>query len=200
MQRVSEELTGRRQKKRVTKLDGKSGRVDSFLGRLVPHQQQMHREFLLIELKRPSLTIGRKETDQLEDYVNAIRNQPDFLSTSTFWNFFLVTGEYADDVGERITQQGRPAGILIQKDTHVVWVKTWSQLIRECEARLHFIAEKLQIEVTDDQIEERIAQLKASILKEEANPPVDPAPAQADAVAAVRGSRRAVDAASSPPT
>lgn len=167
MQRVSEELTGHKGKRKVTKPDGSSGRVDSFLGRIVPHQDQLHREFLLIELKRPSLKIGRKETDQLEDYVNAVRKQPDFHSTSTYWNFFLVTGEYEDDVGERITQQGRPSGVLIQKDTHVVWVKTWSQLIRECEARLHFIAEKLQVEVTDELIEERIAQLKASILKEE---------------------------------
>lgn len=167
MQPVSEELTGQKGRRRITKPDGTSGRVDSFLGRIVPHQNQLHREFLLIELKRPSLKIGRKETDQLENYVNAIRKQPDFGSTSTYWNFFLVTGEYEDDVGERISQQGRPQGVLIQKDTHVVWVKTWSQLIRECEARLHFIAEKLQVEVTDEQIEERIAQLKTSILRED---------------------------------
>ena len=63
-----------------------------------------------------------------------------------------------------------PVGILLDKPTHVVWVKTWSELIRECEARLHFITEKLQIEVTAEEIEERIAQLKASILKEEAEP------------------------------
>ena len=31
-----------------------------------------HREFRLIELKRPSLKIGRRETDQLEDYANVI--------------------------------------------------------------------------------------------------------------------------------
>jgi hypothetical protein len=168
MQRVSEELAGGRTKRsKIRKPDGSIGRVDSFLGRIVPHQDQLHREFLLIELKRPSLKIGRKETDQLEDYVNAIRRQPDFLNTSTFWNFFIVTGEYDDDVQERITQQGRPAGVLIAHETHVVWVKTWSQLIRECEARLRFISDKLQVEVTDEEIELRIAQLKASILKQE---------------------------------
>lgn len=167
MQRVSEELSGSRSRRKITKLDGSIGRVDSFLGRLVPHQDRLHREFLLIELKRPSLKITRKETDQLEDYVNAIRQQPDFLDTSTYWNFYIVTGEYDDDVRERITQQGRPSGVLFAKETHIVWVKTWSQLIRECEARLHFIAEKLQVEVTADEIEERIAQLKASILREE---------------------------------
>ncbi|GJE45029.1 ATP-binding protein [Methylobacterium soli] len=168
MQRVSEELSGKKSKKpSLRKPDGSIGRVDSFLGRVVPHQQQRHREFLLIELKRPSLKIGRKEADQLEDYVNAIRTQPDFYNTSTFWNFYLVTGDYDDAVRERITQKDRPEGILLEKPTHIVWVKTWSELIRECEARLHFIAEKLQIEVTTEEIEERIAQLKASIMRED---------------------------------
>lgn len=165
MQRVSEDLSGRKSSVKIKKLNGSIGRIDSFLGRLVPHQDQLHREYLVIELKRPSLTIGRKETDQLEDYVNALRRQPDFNSTSTFWNIFLVTGECDDDVKERITQQGRPNGVLFAHKTHVVWVKTWAELIRECEARLHFIAEKLQIEVTAEEIEDRIAQLKASILK-----------------------------------
>ncbi|WP_036045083.1 hypothetical protein [Bradyrhizobium yuanmingense] len=197
MQRVSEELTGHKGKQKITKPDGSSGRVDSFLGRIVPHQDQLHREFLLIELKRPSLKIGRKETDQLEDYVNAVRKQPDFNSTSTYWNFFLVTGEYEDDVGERITQQGRPSGVLIQKETHVVWVKTWSQLIRECEARLHFIAEKLQVEVTDEFIEERIAQLKSSILKEEPKT-LDQAAAASNPSHAEPKSTRASDAAAPP--
>ncbi len=170
MQRVSEELSGAKSKVKLRKPDGKIGRIDSFLGRIVPHQDQRHREFLLIELKRPSLKIGRKETDQLEDYVNAIRTQPDFINTSTFWNFYIVTGDCDDAVRERITQKDRAAGILLDKPTHVVWVKTWSELIRECEARLHFITEKLQIEVTAEEIEERIAQLKASILKQESEP------------------------------
>lgn len=163
MQRVGEELTGKRNRGRVAKVDGSTGRVDTFLGRIVPHQNQLHREFLLVELKRPSLKIGRKETDQLEDYVNAIRRQPDFASTSTYWNFFIVTGEYDDEIADRLTQEGREEGILIKKDSHVVWVKTWSQIIRECEARLHFIAEKLQVEVTTEEIERRIAELKSSI-------------------------------------
>jgi hypothetical protein len=159
----------------------------------------MHREFLLIELKRPSLKIGRKETDQLEDYVNAIRKLPDFNSTSTFWNFFLVTGEYEDDVGERISQQGRAHGILLQKDTHVVWVKTWSQLIRECEARLHFIAEKLQVEVTDEEIEERIALLKASILKEGPKAVDEPPVEVANVPLRVSGARDADNVSAPPP-
>jgi len=165
MDRVSEELGAKRNKGRVAKLDGTTGRVDSFLGRIVPHPHAMHREFLLIELKRPSLRITRKELDQLEDYVNAIQDLPEYKDTSNMWNFYLITGEYDDTVKGRVTQKDRPAGLFMEHSTHMVWVKTWGQIIRECEARLHFIAEKLQVEVSTDEIESRIAQLKASILK-----------------------------------
>jgi len=126
MQRVSEELSLKRAKgAKGRKPDGKVGRIDSFMGRLVPHGDENHREFLLIELKRPSLTIGRKELDQLEDYVNSILAQPDFINTSTSWNFYLVTSEYDDVVKERITQENRAVGLFIDKPNHKVWVKSW---------------------------------------------------------------------------
>ncbi len=88
MDRVSDQLALKRTKGRKgRKPDGKIGRIDSFMGRIVPHADRQHHEFLLIELKRPSIVLGRKELDQLEDYVNALVVQPDFLNTSTFWNF-----------------------------------------------------------------------------------------------------------------
>lgn len=165
MNRVSQELTGKRRKAKIRKPDGKTGRIDSFLGRIVPHPENNHREFLLLELKRPSLTVGRKELDQLEDYVNAIKGQPDFINTSTYWHFFLVAGDYDDAVKERVTQSDRPVGLFLEKQTHKVWVKTWAELIRECEGRLRFVQERLQIEVSAEEIEGRIARLKASILR-----------------------------------
>jgi uncharacterized small protein (DUF1192 family) len=124
-----------------------------------------------VELKRPSLVVGRKELDQLEDYLNAILAQPDFINTSTFWNFYLVSGEYDNVVKERVTQKERPVGLYLDKANHKVWVKTWAELIRDCENRLNFVQEKLQIEVSVEEIMERIAQLKASILKIEPERP-----------------------------
>ena len=169
MQRVSQELALKRAKgAKVRKPDGKVGRIDSFMGRLVPHGDEKHREFLLIELKRPSLIIGRKELDQLEDYVNSILAQPDFVNTSTNWNFYLVTSEYDDVVMERITQENRAAGLFIDKPNHKVWVKSWAELLRDAEGRLKFVQEQLRIEVSAEEIEKRIAELKASVLKSEA--------------------------------
>jgi hypothetical protein len=166
MLRVSEELALKRTKgARGRKPDGKVGRIDSFMGRLVPHGDQQHREFLLIELKRPSLIIGRKELDQLEDYVNSILAQPDFINTSTNWNFYLVTSEYDDVVKERITQENRAAGVFIDKPNHKVWVKSWAELLRDAEGRLRFVQDQLRIEVSAEEIEKRIAELKASVLR-----------------------------------
>jgi hypothetical protein len=165
MDRVSEELGTKRGVRRVRRADGRVGRADCFLGRSVPHPDQNQREFLVIELKRPALEIGRTELDQLEDYVNALKSQPDFTHTATFWNFYLVTGEYDQSIAERITQKDRPIGLFLEKENSRVWVKTWSELIRECEGRLHFIQDKLRIEVSDNEIEERIAALKTSMLK-----------------------------------
>jgi hypothetical protein len=163
MHRVSEDLLKKRSSEvRARKPDGKIGRVDSFMERLVPHGDPHHREYLLVELKRPSISVGRKELDQLEDYVNAILAQPDFINTSTSWSFYLVSGAYDDVVKERITQKDRPTGLFLDKPNHKVWVKSWAQLIRDCESRLQFVQEKLQIEVS---AEERIAQLRSSILK-----------------------------------
>jgi len=52
-------------------------------------------------------------------------------------------------------------------------VKSWAELIRDCESRLDFVQEKLRIEVSAEEIEDRIAQLKSSILKIDEEKPFD---------------------------
>ncbi len=165
IERVADELaSGRRGKRKVVKPDGKSGRADCFLGRSIPHPEQDRREHLIVELKRPSIKIGRKELDQLEDYVTALRTQPDFKHTSTTWNFYLLTGEYDDAIRDRITQKDRPPGLFLEKDNYRVWVKAWAEIIRDCEGRHKFIQDKLKVDISDDEIEARIAAIKNSMV------------------------------------
>ena len=77
---------------------------------------------------------------------------------------------------ERVTQKGRPVGLYLDKPNHKVWVKTWAELIRDAETRLDFVQEKLRIEVSAKEIEERLAQLKSSFLKQETDNHAQPAP------------------------
>lgn len=169
MDRVSEDLQEKTQKRKVRKMNGGVGRADCFLGRSVPQPDQAIREYIVVELKRPSLQIGRAELDQLEDYVISLKSQPDFINTKTIWNFYLITGDFDESISERVRQKGRAAGLFLENENSQVWVKTWAELIRDCESRLHFIQEKLQIDVSDAEIEARISALKSSLLREEAD-------------------------------
>lgn len=179
MDRVSQELALKRAgRSRTRKLDGKIGRVDSFMGREVPKGNRLHREYLLVELKRPSTIVGRKELDQLEDYVTAIVNQPDYVNTTTTWNFYLATTEYSDVVAPRINQADRPPGLYLDGSNYKVWVRPWAELIRDCEARLDFVQEKLRVEVSDADIEQRIAHLRESLVKAVRTKPSRPSQSQ----------------------
>ena len=156
--------SGRRATK-ITKADGKHGRADQFLGRIVPGPEKDRHEYLLIELKRPGLKIGRKELNQVQDYLDALRKQPDFSHTDTRWHFFLVTTEYDATVEAVINQAGRPVGVAQAGDNYTLWIKTWGEVLRESEARHQFIQDQLKVEVTDEQIDARIRDLAQSVIK-----------------------------------
>ncbi len=165
MARVATDLAMKRRRRKITKPDGKAGRVDCFMGRVVPGADQTKREYLLVELKRPSLVLGRKELDQVEDYVNAIRAEPEFLHTDTRWHFYLVASEYDSALDARINQENRPRGLFLEGSNYALWVKTWGEVIRECGARLDFVQDKLKIEISYDDIEARIAELQSLVLR-----------------------------------
>jgi hypothetical protein len=165
MSRVAEDLGSKRKGRKITKKDGSVGRVDCFLGRSVPHSDEGKREYLLIELKRPSIKLGRKELDQVEDYVNAIRNEPEFLHTDTSWNFYLVASEFEPEIHSRIYQKDRDHGLFLYGDNFKFWIKTWAEVVRENEARLNFVQKKLQIEVSDTEIESKIAELQKLVVR-----------------------------------
>ena len=165
MKRVAEDLASGSKPKKVTKPDGKTGRADQFLGRKVPGPEKERHEYLLVELKRPGLKIGRKELNQVQDYLDALRGQPDFSHTDTRWHLFLVTTEYDATVEATIHQANRPVGVAQMGDNYTLWVKTWGEVLRESQARHQFIEDQLKIEVTDEQIDARIKELTQSVTK-----------------------------------
>jgi hypothetical protein len=170
MERIAADLGQKLQKrKKFKKLDGTSGRIDAFLGRALPTSDASAREYLLVELKRPSLKIGREELDQLEDYVSALTTDSEFKDTATKWTFILVTSEYDDIVRARVSQSGKPVGLLSDHENCQVWVRTWASIIRDCEARLKFIQDKLEVRVSDSEISEKISSILESLTKRRGN-------------------------------
>ena len=97
--------------------------------------------------------------------MNAMRRQPDFSHTDTTWHFYLVTSEYDDSVEARINQSDRTRGIAQTGDNYTLWVKTWAEILRESEARHQFIQDKLKVEVSDADIDQRISALAQTVMK-----------------------------------
>lgn len=117
--------------------------------------------------------VGRHEFNQIEEYAVALTKQPEYLNTSTSWNFFLVTTDVAADQLHRITQPNRPTGLFVELERGKVWVKRWGEVLREAEGRLKFVGDILDVEVSDEEIDQRFATLKASILRQRKDPETD---------------------------
>lgn len=61
----------------------------------------MLEENIIVELKRPSVTIGIKQYRQIEDYLRLIKNEPQFSSQSRLWKFYVVSAAIDDDIKSR---------------------------------------------------------------------------------------------------
>jgi Histidine kinase-, DNA gyrase B-, and HSP90-like ATPase len=129
----------------VLREDGSHGIVDLMLSRLVPQPRKDQNEHLIVELKRPNVSIGSAEAQQVKDYAIAIVRDDRFRDTNTRWEFWAVSSEVSDSVRLEANQAGRPLGLLwhVEEYRLKIWVKTWGQIIDACRARLRFFQERL---------------------------------------------------------
>jgi hypothetical protein len=127
----------------VLRASGKRGIVDLMFSRNIQLAGPEHREHLIVELKRPDVVIDSEATTQIEEYAFAIAEDERFRSVPA--KFWAVSTDIDQMVSRRVTQRDRPRGMLHQDDDQriTIWVKTWSEIINECKARLRFFAEKL---------------------------------------------------------
>lgn len=132
----------------VRRWDGRSGRVDLHLA--AKYQEHDRVRHLVVELKAPDITVGRKELDQVEDYANAILRNPQFSSSTAHWDLILVATSLDDVVRNRIEDEDFELGRFWgprQKPGQprvTAYVRTWRDIIDENKRRLDFVASVLQ--------------------------------------------------------
>jgi hypothetical protein len=133
----------------VLRQDESRGIVDLMLGKSIEMAVQRH-EHLVVELKRPKLKVSAKELTQIQSYATAVAEDERFERTDTSWNFWLVANELDSYAERQARQADRPWGLVFQDVGIRVWVKTWAQLIDDCEHRLKFVQANLEIQSTRD--------------------------------------------------
>jgi hypothetical protein len=136
----------------VKRIDGKTGIIDLMLSRSVPQSRADEREHLVIELKRPSVKVGAEEITQVEKYAYTIAQDERFRHLRTRWTFWVVSNDLDPFAVMRTRQKDKPRGQVSQTEdgSIEVWVKTWSEIIAECNARMRFVQEHLQANVDKD--------------------------------------------------
>ena len=129
----------------VKRADGSRGIVDLMFSRNIQLAGAEDREHLIVELKRPKAKIDAVAVAQIESYAFSVADDERFRSVPAKWVFWAVSNEVDKFVIRKVSQKDRAHGILFQDEEQriTIWVKTWSQVINDCKARLRFFQEKL---------------------------------------------------------
>ncbi|MEJ2862153.1 ATP-binding protein [Actinomycetospora flava] len=148
----------------VRRDDGRSGRVDVLLFR--GRGDEEFTERLVVELKRPTVTVGRDELEQIKSYARAIVDDPQYSGTKCRWQFILVTYNYDHRIHRDINERERPRGLADDQEEYQVWVKTWGELFDTAERKLKFFRDQLEYEATDDRVTRHLQESYNSFIPE----------------------------------
>lgn len=105
---------------------------------------------IVVELKNPSIKLGKKELDQVDSYLDVILKQPEFNASNMYWEFYLV-GNGLDSTGfvERHYKNAEVHGersLVFKNPRYKEYVRTWSEIFADFELRHKFLNEKLELE------------------------------------------------------
>ena len=119
------------------------------LSRSVPRNHADEREHLVVELKRPTVKIGADEITQVEKYAYTVADDERFRHLKTRWTFWVISNDLDGFAQVKTRQKDKPKGQISQTDDGrvEVWVKTWSEILAECKARMQFVQQHLQANV-----------------------------------------------------
>jgi hypothetical protein len=134
----------------VKDFDGRDRYLDLMLYQQYPAQEEGKFEHLVIELKRPSIKLGKKEINQIEEYAYVVGDDQRFDKENTQWTFVLIGNELNDFAKNRCTSPDRRPGH-IQLGRVNIHVRTWSGALAEAKWRYEFFRKKLEYQArTDD--------------------------------------------------
>jgi hypothetical protein len=124
----------------AVRVEGRTARVDLMLSRVSEYSETL-RQHLVVELKRPSVTVGATEVSQVEQYAIAIAKDPRFHTQGVRWDFLLVAAKLDGFATERVDANG----ILFERDHLRVRVVPWDALLRARRHQMNFVQRELEL-------------------------------------------------------
>jgi len=123
--------------------------LDLFITKEISESENCKRN-IIVELKRPAVTLGKKECNQIETYCEEITKNSCCNAENMFWEFYLIGTDYDASIKNKIInarEHGESQRGLIYNVNRVkIYVRKWSDILNvEWKYKLKYLKEKLQI-------------------------------------------------------
>lgn len=145
------ELKRKRKQPAVLRDDGTQAVIDLMLAREVPSYAQTRREFLVVELKRPSQKLDLDVHHQILSYALAVARDERFDTKNTHWTFLAVSNAMTPEAQATVRQVGKPYGFFHEEDNVRVGLATWAEVLGASRTKLEAFRKKLDYTATQDQ-------------------------------------------------
>ena len=133
-----------------------TGEVDLFLTKTEQVGETCQRN-IIVELKRASKTLGKKEYDQIESYMEKISNENLCNGENQYWEFYLIGKNYNDHIENKIDsaknhgEKSRGLCYNIKDGRYKIYVRKWSDILEvEWGNKMKYLKEKLKIHPKDN--------------------------------------------------
>ena len=107
-------------------------------------------EHLVIELKRPTLTLTMKEVDQIRDYAITVAKNPLFDKDRTKWHFILLGQDYDENVRNVLENQVVGDGNFYNAGNISISIMKWSRIIQDNKLKYEYLRTKLNHQLSED--------------------------------------------------
>jgi len=131
----------------------KNRRPDLFLcrQRSVPdplNHDDESEENIMVELKRPTVVIGKVQLRQIEDYMDFITRQDAFNSQTRKWKFFVLSNQLDDYVRKQYAEfQDKGKRYLVKSWGNLeIYALTWDDLFRTFYVKHKYLLDKLNFD------------------------------------------------------
>jgi hypothetical protein len=147
-----------------------------------PHERKEH---VIIELKRPSVHVGKTQLQQIEEYAFAVANDSRFAGLNDSFEFWIV-GDQLDGYAKfKATQENQEPGVTVKSANPDITVRavTWAQVIRDARHRMHFVQQALNYDPASEAGMEYLRTRHAEYIPEAISTPLPGTGSEKDAAA-----------------
>lgn len=132
----------------VTDTSGHTCVVDLMLSKA--SYESSRRQHLVVELKRPKVTLSQTELAQITNYAVAVAKDERFRTPDVTWEFWLVGDDLDAVVTELVHGKDQPVGLYKEGSNYRIWARRWAEVLEENRQRLHFYRTHLDYQPSED--------------------------------------------------